>query len=152
MFRFSDGNLTLLIIGMLILGFGIVLLSVWGYQANLFSPMVFMVTLGLGLYVPYVALHTTVFERPIASFGEVATIGYLMCLADAVGYLGYVSVMVFRNTTSGEVNFLKLMVWSATFIAFVASSIAIILLVYYRIRFRQHPIQNEDLNPDPSSV
>lgn len=139
-------------IGMLILGFGIVLISVWGYQSNVFSPMTFMVTLGLGLYVPYVALHTTVFERLIASFGEVATIGYLMCLADAVGYLGYVSVMVFRNLATGEVDFLKLMTWSASFVAFVASSIAIALLVYYRIRFRQHSISKEDLNPGSLSA
>lgn len=126
-------------IGLLILGFIVVLISIWGFQTAAFSPMVFMVVLGFGLYVPYVAIHTTVFERLIASFGEVATIGFLMCLADAVGYLGYIAVMVFRNSVSGEVDFLQLLIWTSASIAIVSTSLSLSLLVYYRIATPRTP-------------
>ena len=53
-----------------------------------------MVLMGLGLYLPYVAIHTTVFERLIAMTRERGNLGFLMYLADAVGYLGYAVVMV----------------------------------------------------------
>lgn len=52
-----------------------------------------MVLIGLGLYLPYVAVHTTIFERLIAMTRDRGNIGYLMYLADAFGYLGYVAVM-----------------------------------------------------------
>jgi hypothetical protein len=57
----------------------------------------FMVLMGLGLYLPYVAIHTTVFERLIAMTREPGNLGFLMYLADAVGYLGYAAVMVGRS-------------------------------------------------------
>jgi len=95
------------------LGFLIVLQTIYRQQFGYQSPMQFMVLLGLGMYIPYVAFHTTVFERMIAAFRETGTIGYLMYLADALGYLVYVAIMLFRNSTSGEVDFLNLMIWAA---------------------------------------
>jgi hypothetical protein len=56
----------------------------------------FMTVVGLGLYLPYVAVHTTIFERLIAMTRERANLGYLMYLVDAFGYLGYVGVMLTR--------------------------------------------------------
>jgi hypothetical protein len=53
-----------------------------------------MVLSGIGLYVPYVAFHTTVFERLIAATRDKANLGFLMYLADSTGYLGYVAVML----------------------------------------------------------
>ena len=57
----------------------------------------FMVLMGLGLYLPYVAIHTTVFERLIAMTRERGNLGFLMYLADAAGYLGYSAVMVGKS-------------------------------------------------------
>jgi Family of unknown function (DUF5690) len=57
--------------------------------AGALPPFPFVVLLGLGMYVPYVAVHTTVFERLVALTRERGNIGFLMYLADSVGYLGY---------------------------------------------------------------
>ena len=61
------------------------------------SPYAFMVLQGVGLYLPYFAVHTTIFERLIAMTRDRGNIGYLMYLADAFGYLGYVVVLITRN-------------------------------------------------------
>ncbi len=127
-------------LGLLAVGFLIVTLSIVGHSLSWFSPMVFMVLLGLGMYIPYVAFHTTVFERMIAAFREVGTIGYLMYLADAIGYLGYVAVMVFRNVNQSEIDFLQLMIWTSIFVAVVSATITIFLTVFYRA---QIPDQGE---------
>lgn len=127
-------------IGLLSTGFLIMLFALWGQQANSLSPMAFMVILGLGMYIPYVAFHTTVFERMIAAFGEYATIGYLMYVADALGYLGYVGIMTFRNTTSGSADFLKLIVWMAGVVAVVSLAISVFLSFYY---FKNLPSQKK---------
>ena len=85
-------------------GLGLAWLGLWitaavvkGLQYGLVSPFLFMVLLGVGLYLPYIAVHTTIFERFIAMTRDRGTIGYLMYLADAFGYLGYVAVLLARQ-------------------------------------------------------
>ena len=128
-------------LGMLCAGFLIVLLAVFGRQSAGLSPMTFMVLLGLGMYVPYVAFHTAVFERLIAAFRDIGTIGYVMYLADAIGYLGYVMVMIYRNTTTGEVGFLRLLNWTSVVVASVSLMIVSVLGVHY---YRSIPKDGQD--------
>ncbi|CAK9003486.1 L-threonine 3-dehydrogenase (TDH) [Durusdinium trenchii] len=66
----------------------------------------FMVLVGLGLYLPYVAVHTTIFERMLAMTRDVGTVGFLMYLADSFGYLGYVLVMLSRGEAAEGTQFL----------------------------------------------
>ena len=65
-----------------------------------------MVMVGLGLYLPYVAVHATIFERLLAMTREKGNVGFLMYLADSTGYLGYVGVMIFKGTLNHKGEFL----------------------------------------------
>lgn len=76
-------------------GLALVVAAVLGRRAGM-GGFPFMVLVGLGLYLPYVAMHTTLFERLIAMTRDPGTIGFLLYLADAVGYLGYIAVMLAR--------------------------------------------------------
>jgi hypothetical protein len=77
-----------------------------GLQAGRLAAFPFMVLTGLGLYLPYVAVHTTLFERLIAMTRDRGNIGYLMYLADAFGYLGYVVVLIAKNMLARGGSFL----------------------------------------------
>jgi hypothetical protein len=78
--------------------FGLVGASAMLQASNLTSPFGFMVICGVGMYVPYVAFHTTVFERLVAASRHPGNLVFLMYVADAVGYLGYALVLTFRTT------------------------------------------------------
>lgn len=93
-------------LGLCATGLGFALLALVGHRSGLLTPFAFMVLLGMGMYVPYVAVHTTLFERLIALTRERGNIGYLMYLADAVGYLGYVGVMMSRRAFPAQKDFL----------------------------------------------
>ncbi len=98
-------------------GLGLVAAALTAQAAGLLSAFPFMVLLGLGLYLPYVAVHTTVFERLIALTRDRGNLGYLMYLADAAGYLGYVGVMLARNSVnpdSGFLEFFRTSAWMAS--------------------------------------
>jgi len=82
------------------------LAAVAGWLAGGLSAMAFMGLAGLGLYLPYVAMHTTVFERLLAMTRDKGNIGFLMYLADSIGYLGYVAVMLGRNLFPKQTRFL----------------------------------------------
>lgn len=77
--------------------FGLVGAAAMLQSADSVAPFAFMVACGVGLYVPYVAFHTTVFERLIAVSRRPCNLGFLMYLADAIGYLGYAAVLILRT-------------------------------------------------------
>jgi hypothetical protein len=82
---------------------GITLVSL---REGALSPFAFMVLHGIGLYLPYIAVHTIIFERLIAMTRDRGNIGYLMYLVDSIGYLGYVGVLLVRNALDSTENFL----------------------------------------------
>jgi len=79
------------------LGFVLIALALAGRRMGSLDGFWLMVLIGLGLYLPYVAMHTTVFERLLAMTRDRGNIGFLMYVADAIGYLGYVAVMLGRE-------------------------------------------------------
>jgi Family of unknown function (DUF5690) len=110
-------------------------ITLLGLQAQALSPFPFMVLHGLGLYLPYIAVHTTIFERLIAMTRDRGNIGYLMYLADAFGYLGYVVVLFARNLLGTTQNFLAFFL---TLSWVIAGTCLVLLLPCWRY-FRTHP-------------
>jgi Family of unknown function (DUF5690) len=92
-------------LGICALGFVLVGLALLGRGAWL-SGFSFMVLIGMGLYLPYVAIHTTVFERLLALAQQRGNVGYLLYLADSFGYLGYVAVMLGKSALAQAGDFL----------------------------------------------
>ena len=111
-------------------------LTIIAHRFGHLNAFAFMVLVGLGLYLPYVAVHTTVFERLLAMTRERGNLGFLMYVADAVGYLGYVAVMITRKQWSVEGNFLHFFVW----LCLTSSIVSLILLAlswyYFSVRIR----------------
>ncbi|MFG0333767.1 MAG: DUF5690 family protein [Maioricimonas sp. JB049] len=84
-------------LGMVAGCFAIVGLAAFAQLRDGLPAFQFMVLSGVCLYMPYVAMHTTIFERLIAATREPANLGFLMYVADAAGYLGYIAVMLLRQ-------------------------------------------------------
>jgi len=78
-----------------------------GLRNERLSGFAFMVLVGLGLYLPYVAMHTAIFERLIAMTRERSNVGFLLYVADAIGYLGYVAVMAAHSAIRVQSDFLN---------------------------------------------
>jgi len=101
--RAFDAGLTLSCLGL-----AAVALSCWAWRWGALSPFSFMVLIGAGLYLPYVAVHATIFERWIALTRDRANLGFLMYLADSAGYLGVCGVMLTRGRALTEQAVLNL--------------------------------------------
>jgi uncharacterized membrane protein len=110
-------------------GFVIILIAVFSLNIGL-DKFPFMVLIGLGVYIPYVAIHTTIFERLIAVTKERANIGFLMYLADSVGYTGYIILMLFRYTTDPGDSILFLFLKICIYLA-VAGGLIILYCNWY---------------------
>src|SRR5262249_20617676 len=104
-------------IALAVAGSLLVALALIGQHAGLLLPFTFMVTIGFGLYLPYIAIHTIVFERLLAMTRDRGTIAYLITLADAVGYLGVVAVLLGRNFLQPGAAFLPFFLGTSWVIA-----------------------------------
>lgn len=78
-------------------GFLLLFAAVQMRRNGILDGFEFMVLTGLGLYLPYVSIQTTLFERLLALTRERANVGFLVYVVDALGYLGYVAIMLVRN-------------------------------------------------------
>jgi Family of unknown function (DUF5690) len=99
--------------------------SLVGLNRSWVGGFAFMVLMGLGLYLPYVAIHTTVFERLLAMTRERGNLGFLMYLADAAGYLGYAGVMVGKSLVQEQGDFLRFY----TIVSWLIAALALLSVV-----------------------
>jgi hypothetical protein len=127
-----------------IAGLSLGLLALWAHHRSILPPFAFMVLLGVGMYVPYVAVHTTIFERFIALTRERGNLGFLMYLADAIGYLGYVGVMLGRGLFPGREHFLGFFVTTASGLLLSA---LVLLLLSFAFCFKRLPKVSNDPAP-----
>ncbi|WP_413433145.1 DUF5690 family protein [Crateriforma spongiae] len=102
-------------------------------SGNVLPAFPFMVLMGLGLYLPYVAIHTTVFERFLAMTRAEGNIGYLMYVVDAAGYLGYVVTLAVKDQilASGD----AVVFFNRFGLATVCISAVCLLIIAIRYRF-----------------
>lgn len=121
-------------------GLGLALAAILTWHVGALAPFHLMVILGVGMYLPYVAVHTTVFERLIALTREKGNIGYLMYLADATGYLGYCGVMLLRSSLSPDTNFLPFFIQLSVTLLLTSIVFFVVAMFLFARRFpRQQP-------------
>jgi hypothetical protein len=118
-----------------LMGFSLLLISVWGLNRGL-GKFPFMVVTGLGIYLPYVAVHTTVFERLIAITKEKANIGFLMYAADSIGYTGYIILMLLKRFTPPGQSILYLFLKLLVFLGLAGCVFVLFSNWYFKIKFK----------------
>ncbi len=116
-----------------ICGLGAVLLcgTVLWHKLYPIPPMTLIVLLGTALYLPYVAIHTTVLERLIALSHERGNLGFLMSMVDAVGYLGYVGVLLVRKTLDIQGNLLDFFLQASLIAGLIACGCVAASVLYF---------------------
>jgi hypothetical protein len=121
-------------------GFILIMLSVW-FQKWGIGNFSFMVLVGLGLYLPYVAVHTTIFERLIAITRDRANIGFFMYLVDSVGYTGYVVLLLCRNLMPEKTSLMVLFTRACLAAGLVGTGAILFCLVYFSKRHKKYAPQ-----------
>ncbi len=124
------------------IGMATLLLACYLQSTHTLSPMTFMVMIGLGLYMPYVAIHTTVLERFIALTRERGNLGYLMALVDSTGYFGYVLILFVRKLIKIDGNILQFFLTACTIAALLSLACLLWAAGHYLATF--HPRKATD--------
>jgi hypothetical protein len=122
--------------GLMLLGTLVVGASTYLYQIGVLGAEVWFLLTGLGLYMAYVPCNGLYFERLVAAFRVVGTVGFMVTLADWYGYLGAVAVLLYKNFGQPNLDFRQFFIYGGYVLAVLYGLLVIASFVYFRWRFR----------------
>ncbi|WP_295672030.1 DUF5690 family protein [uncultured Mucilaginibacter sp.] len=136
----------MIISGCLLIGTGTIL-----FGLGLIGPMVWMTMAGLGLYLGYVPYNAVFFERLLATYHYKGNVGFLIYVADSIGYLGSVSVLLVKELGQPSISWGAFFKNSVMTVAIVGGICATLSLLYFlREAKKDVDAQKEPLNIIPA--
>jgi len=116
---------------MMAAGTGLVGLATLAFDAGVIGPITWMILVGVGLYLAYVPFGCVLFDRLIAAVGFVATAGFMIYVTDAIGYLGYVIVILYKDFSSGEMSWLEFFTGFSYLTSFICTACFLASMAYF---------------------
>jgi hypothetical protein len=130
-----DNRRALLVIhAMMAGGFALLGLATLAFQAQLISPLLWMILGGSGLYIAYSPVNAMLFDRLVAAGGRVANAGFLIYVADSFGYLGSVALLLWRNFGAASLDWVQFFVRGAYVTSLAGAVLTIGAGLYFRRR------------------
>ena len=112
-------------------GFLLLGLSTLAFQMHLISPLVWMILAGSGLYIAYNPINAVLFDRLVAASGRIANAGFLIYVADSFGYLGSVTLLLWRNFGQGSRDWLQFFTAGAYVTSVVGTMLTLLAAIYF---------------------
>lgn len=127
--------------GLLIVGGITVGVSTWLFQQGMLSAGVWFTLTGVGLYLAYVPCNGLYFERLVASFKYVSTVGFVVTLADWWGYLGSVLVLLYKNFGQPNISFLDFFIYGGYILAVFYVILVVISFGYFKRKYEEKVLE-----------
>ncbi|MCZ8356227.1 MAG: DUF5690 family protein [Cyclobacteriaceae bacterium] len=112
-------------------GFLIVGITTYLYDAELISPFQWMLWIGMGLYFGYIQFNSIFFDRLIANFKYESNVGFLIYVADSVGYLGSVSVVLYKELGQSNTGVVDFFIIGGYSISTIGITFILLSIVYF---------------------
>jgi hypothetical protein len=130
-------NKKALMINHVIIGLGMILIGVSTllFELEYLSAKSWMIIIGLGLYMGYVPFNSMFFDRMIASFRYIGTVGFIMYVADSFGYLGSISVLFFKEFAYADMSWVDVFVNGGYIISFSGTALIFASMYYFHRKY-----------------
>ena len=122
----------LLLIGCSVLGF-----STYLFQTGNLNPFNWMVISGFGLYICYVPFNCLFFDRFVGAFRIKGNAGFLIYLADSLGYLGTVGVLLYKNFGQSSLSWIDFFKYSAYSVSGIGVFVTISSILYLDRKYKK---------------
>jgi hypothetical protein len=121
MILFRNNKLAFRIINVvMILSMASLFLSTNLFITNGLNPFAWMISLGISFYLPYLLIQIAFFERLIAVLKIESNAGYFVYMCDSIGYLGSVSLLLYKELISPELEYTQLLIEFSIVVAIIA--------------------------------
>lgn len=121
---------------LILIGFIIAGVSTYFFTNGLLDPFWWMMWVSLGLYLVYIPFNSIYFDRLIAAFSMKGNAGFFIYLADSIGYVGSVSVMLVKEGLSLDIKWVDFFSQNVMMLSFVGVFITSYAIYYFFSRAR----------------
>ena len=128
----------LIIGGCILIGASTILFSL-----HMIGPVAWMTMAGLGLYLGYVPYNAIFFERMIATFHYKSNVGFVMYLADSLGYLASISVLIVKEFGKPAISWGIFFKEGVILVAVIGSICGALSLIYFFLSARKTSIREK---------
>lgn len=138
---FVKNNKTALMVNHLIIISGMLLIGIatFSFEMAWLDAPLWMILTGLGLYMGYVPFNSIFFDRLIATFRYAGTVGFVMYVADAFGYLGSVGVMFLKEFSHIKLSWLEFFISTGYIISVFGTLLILGSMVYFHLKHIKSP-------------
>jgi hypothetical protein len=147
-------NKTALLVNHIIIFLGMVLIGVstFLFERAMISPPLWMILIGLGLYLGYVPFNSIFFDRLLAAFKYVGTVGFIMYIADSFGYLASVGVLFFKEFGYRDLSWLQFFITGGYVLSAAGSFLILCSLIYFRLKAAPTVVEEPVAAPAPQQI
>ncbi|WP_186755279.1 DUF5690 family protein [Echinicola salinicaeni] len=116
------------------------------YQVNFLSPFYWMVFLGIFLFMAYTPIQTVFFDRMLAVYKFRANAGFFIYICDSIGYLGSVSLLLYKEFFMGNMDWHLVLVYFSYGVSIIGSLLLFMAMIYFkRIYNKQNSVQGSEM-------
>jgi hypothetical protein len=119
-------NHIIIIVGMILIG-----VSTYLFTQQIIGPVSWMTLIGLGLYFGYIPFNSIFFDRLIAAFSYIGTVGFIMYVADSFGYLGSIVVVLVKELGLAKLSWLDFFISSGYVISVAGTLLIAGSMIYF---------------------
>lgn len=117
--------------GFIVIGFLVSLITAYSFIHQHINVYYFMLGSGLGLYLVYVPFNSIFFERMIAAYKISGNVGFLIYIADSVGYVGSLAVLLTKEMLKPTISWSIFFSHSLLYLSLVGLVVAIFSFYYF---------------------
>lgn len=125
----------------MLLGFILSLTVTIIYLQHSLSLYMWMILVGLGLFMVYIPFNSILFDRFIATFRFSGNVGFLIYLADSFGYLGSVGVLLTKSLFRIQTDWLQFYTHLVLIAGGIGIAGTIISIIYFTRKYKQRSLQ-----------
>jgi len=106
------------------------------YEKGLLHPAPWMILVGFGLFLSYIPFNGVLFDRLIAAFAYKSNAGFLIYVADFLGYLASVAVLVYKSIGQKGMTHVTFFIASGYVLSVFGTAVMVLSLIYFTARRR----------------
>ncbi|MOA35344.1 hypothetical protein D3C78_1567880 [compost metagenome] len=109
------------------------------------NPVWWMITVSFGLFLSYIPYNAIFFDRLIAAFKVKGNVGFLIYIADSVGYLGSVSVLTWKEFGAGSINWGQFFIQAIIVFSVIGFIAGLASMRYFNHKYQRNKKEDSDL-------
>lgn len=131
-------NHVLVLSGIVTIGF-----STLSFERDYIGSETWMILHSTGIYLAYIPFNCLLFDRMLAAVNDKANAGFLIYVADSMGYAGSVGILLYRQFVDVELSWIHFLIQSSWVMSLLGGLLVGYSAWYFQQRLSVRPRQRE---------